>query len=87
MGWNFLKLIVESMNNINILQNVVVNRDRIAELVKESSGSEIKQLLGIKDSQLSNLRRGDRSPSTDGLLRLMMMYNLTPEDLATVSSK
>lgn len=74
------------MSNINILQNVVVNRARIAELVKESKGSEIKQLLGIKDSQLSNLRRGDRNPSTDGLLRLMMMYDLTAEDLATVEN-
>lgn len=41
------------MSNINILQNVVVNRDRIAELVKESKGSE-----NMSDQNFTSYRAG-----------------------------
>lgn len=72
------------MSNINILQNVVVDKQKIAELIKDADNREIKQLLGIKDSQLHNLKRGERGPSSDGLLRLMMRYQVSADDLATV---
>lgn len=73
------------MNSINLLQNVVVDKTKIAELVKSTNSKDLKQLLGIKDSQASNIRRGERKPSADGLLRLLMAYNIKPEELATVA--
>lgn len=72
------------MNNINVLQNVVVDTDKISALVKKTTPSDLKQLLDIKDSQVSNLRKGSRRPSANGLLRLMMLHNVNPSDLATI---
>lgn len=72
------------MSNISILQNVVVDKEKIAQLIKDTKSSDLKQLLDIKDSQVANLRKGERRPSANGLLRLMMMYGISPDDLATV---
>lgn len=72
--------------NINILQKIVLDKDKLAELVKGTDSKDLKELLGVKDGQISHLRQGRRRPDADGLLRLMMLYNLTPEDLATVKA-
>ena len=72
------------MSNINILQNVVVDKHKIADLVRDMPKDDLKRLLGIKDSQVANLRNGDRRPSANGLLRLLMMHNIDPADLAGV---
>ncbi len=74
------------MTNINILQNVVVDKSKIAALIKETKSDDLKELLNIKDSQLANLRKGNRRPSANGLLRLMIMYDIAPGDIATVES-
>jgi hypothetical protein len=75
------------MTNINILQNVVVDKTKIADLVKDLSRDEMKQLLGVKNSQAANIRRGEKAPSTNGLLRLMILRGVSAEDLATGAAK
>jgi len=72
------------MKNIEKLQNVVVDREKVAALIKNSTANEVKQLIGVQDSQISNLRHGTRGPSANGLLRLMMYYGLQPKDLAKI---
>lgn len=75
------------MTNINILQHVVVDKGKVADLVKDLSKDEMKQLLGIQNSQIANIRRGEKGPSTNGLLRLMILRGVTAEDIATGVSK
>lgn len=71
------------MKDITQLQNIVLDRGKLGALVKQTEKDYLKQLLSIGDSQVSNLRRGDRKPSADGLLRLMMLYGLKAEDIVT----
>lgn len=59
-----------------------MDKEKVAELVKQSTSNEIKQLIGIRDGQVSNLRHGVRGPSANGLLRLMMYYGVKPKDIA-----
>lgn len=75
------------MSTINILRNVVVDKDKIASLIKESKDSDLRELLDIKDSQIRHLRTGKRRPSANGLLRLLMMFEVPPSDLATVETR
>lgn len=70
--------------NINILQNVIVDRAKLADLVKGADVDELSQLLGVKRSQAYYVRRGERPPTIDGLLRLMMFHKLQPEDIAAL---
>lgn len=77
-------LLVIYMNNVNILQNVVIDRCKIATIIKDTKSSDLKKLLNIKNSQVTNLRRGDRGLSANGLLRLMIMYDIKPDDLAII---
>lgn len=70
------------MNDIDNLQNIVLDQTKLGALVRETSTNDLKQLLTIKDGQVSHLRRGARKPSADGLLRLMLLYKLSPADIA-----
>jgi hypothetical protein len=70
--------------NINVLQNIVVDRGKVKSLVGSKSISELEELFNVKQSQAYYLKRGDRMPTIDGLLRLMMLHNLTPGDLAAL---
>lgn len=72
------------MKDISQLQNVVLDQDKLGALVRQTERDYLKQLLSVGDSQVANLRRGERKPSADGLLRLMMLYGVKPEDIATV---
>lgn len=74
------------MKNISILRNVVVDRQKLATLCKGIDHEELAELLDVKTSQVANLRRGERRPSANGLLRLMMMYGIKPEDIAGVEA-
>jgi hypothetical protein len=73
------------MKDITQLQNVVLDKGKLATLVKTTEKDYLKQLLQIGDSQISNLRRGEKGPSADNLLRLMMLYGVKAEDIVTVS--
>lgn len=73
------------MNNINILRNMVVDRDKVADLVRNSDVDDLAKLLGVKRSQAYYVRRGERPPTIDGLLRLMMLHGLKPDDIATLA--
>lgn len=70
--------------NINILQNVVVDRAKLADLLRGVDINDLSRLLGVKNSQAYYVRRGERPPNVDGLLRLMMLHKLQPEDLAAL---
>jgi hypothetical protein len=70
--------------NIDILQNIVVDRNKLHDLVKDSDVNELSRLLGVKNGQAYYVRRGERPPTIDGLLRLMMLHNLQPGDLAAL---
>jgi hypothetical protein len=75
---------VRFMKDLNKLQNVRLDKGKLAGLIRETDRGTIKEVLQVKDSQLAYLRSGDRGPSVDGLLRLMMMYGLKPSDLVTL---
>ena len=70
------------MKDISKLQNVELDRDKLGSLLQTTPNKELKRLLQVGDSQVSFLRRGERGPSADGLLKLMMLYGLKPQDLA-----
>jgi hypothetical protein len=70
--------------DISKLPNVVLDRKKLAELINQTSPEYVGQLLAVKTSQVYNLRRGVRTPTVDGLLRLMMLYNLKPEEITTI---
>ncbi len=74
------------MKYIDQLQYVVIDKDKIAELVKSVNVNVVKELMGIKDGQVSHLRSGTRNPSANGLLRLMLFHNVSAEDIATVKA-
>lgn len=70
--------------DINNLQNTVLDQEKLASLTKQTSKDYLKQLLTIKDSQVANLQSGKRGPSTNGLLRLMLLYGLEARDIVTI---
>jgi len=70
--------------DINNLQNTVLDREKLAGWAKQTSKDYLKQLLTIKDSQLANLQNGKKGPSTNGLLRLMLLYGLEAKDIVTL---
>ena len=72
------------MNNIHLLQNIVLDKSKVTEVINATDVGDLKQLLRVKDSQASMLRKGHRWPSPDGLLRLMMFHGLKPEDVSTI---
>jgi transcriptional regulator with XRE-family HTH domain len=72
------------MVDITELQNVVLDKGKLADRVRMTDRHYIGQVLGVGDSQVEKLRRSERSPSVDGLLRLMLFYGLKPEDLVKV---
>lgn len=71
--------------DISNLQNTVLDQAKLSELVKTTNNDYIKQLLDIKDAQLAYLKNGKRGPSTNGLLRLMLLYGLEAKDIVTVN--
>ena len=71
--------------NITNLRKVTLDKSRLAEKVQSMSNDEIKDLLAVKDSQMFNIRRGEKSPSVDGLLRLMIYHDISPNDLIKTS--
>jgi hypothetical protein len=73
--------------NINLLQNIIIDKDKVRELVKDRPVEEIERLFGYNKSQAYNVKNGLRLPSRDGILRLMMLHGLSAEDLATVGRK
>lgn len=70
--------------NINVLQNIVVDRGKVKSLIGQKSVNELEELFNVKQSQAYYLKRGERMPTIDGLLRLMMLHKLQPEDLAAL---
>lgn len=72
------------MKDIAQLKNVKLDRDKLAALVRTTEKGYLKQLLQIRESQAANIRRGEKGPSTDGLLRLMLLYGLKAEDISIV---
>lgn len=72
------------MKDIAQLKNVKLDRDKLAALVRTTEKGYLKQLLQIRESQAANIRRGEKGPSTDGLLRLMLLYGLKAEDISVV---
>lgn len=70
------------MKDIETLQNIKLNRAKLSEVLQGTKTAELKQLLNVGAGQIGWLRKGERSPSASGLLRLMLRYGLKPKDLA-----
>ncbi len=64
-----------------------MDKEKVANLIKDTKNSDLKQLLDVKDSQVAHLRKGERRPSANGLLRLMIMYGVSPDEIATVDTQ
>ncbi len=69
--------------NIDKLLKVQLDKGKVADLVKGHDGEEMKRILNVKNSQLCNIRRGEKAPSIDGVLRLMVLHGLKAEDLTS----
>jgi plasmid maintenance system antidote protein VapI len=74
------------MNNINILKNLVVDREKVNEMVGQLTVEELSELLKVQKSQAYYVRNGQRMPTVHGLVRLMMYYNLQPSDLVALEN-
>jgi len=90
--WGFATLLVglpsiNFMNDIDTLQDLVLDKDKLTETIQRMDNEEIKQFFGVKDSQMFYLRRGEKWPTVEGVLRLMNKYKLKPQDMLKPSSE
>lgn len=74
------------MNNINDLQNVIIDHEKLRDLRGSVHRDIIGEKIGVGASQIANIEQGIRKPSANGLLRLMMLYGIKPEDIATIKN-
>ena len=72
------------MKDISTLQTAKLDQDKLGGLVSNTNEDYLKQLLGVGSSQIRSIRKGQRRPSADRLLRLMMLYDLKPADIITL---
>lgn len=70
------------MQDIDNLTNIVVDTTKFKDLRGGLSRAEIGRKIGVTGNQIANIEAGYRKPSADGLLRLMVLYRLKPQDLA-----
>lgn len=76
---------VESMkDNITELNNIVLDPKKLKPLRGTVSREHIGRQIGVGGSQIANYENGERKPSADKLLRLMMLYGVKPDDISTV---
>lgn len=71
------------MKDIPNLKNIVVDTSKFKDLRGDASRAEIGQKIGVTGNQIANIEAGYRKPSANGLLRLMVLYGLKPQDVAT----
>ena len=69
--------------DIKKLQKVKLDRPKLQAAIASMPSDDIKELLSVKDSQMFNLRRGERQPTVDGLLKLMKYHGLGLDDVVT----
>lgn len=76
------------MNDISNLHNLVLNGKKIRELRENAAleRADVGKRIGVGSSQIANIEQGIRKPSANGLLRLMLLYGVKPEDLTMVET-
>ena len=72
------------MFDTNKLKEIGINHAKLKELRGTVNQSEIGGKIGVSDRQISNIEAGIRNPSAEGLLRLMLLYGIKPEDIALI---
>lgn len=72
------------MKDITQLQKVTLDKVKLKSLRGSVSRAAVGQQIGVGSSQVANYENGERKPSADKLLRLMMLYNVKPDEIATV---
>ena len=72
------------MKEITNLNRVEIDFRKLKELRGEVQQTEIGEKIGVSDRQISNIEQGIRNPSAKGLLRLMLLYKINPEDIAII---
>jgi transcriptional regulator with XRE-family HTH domain len=70
------------MKDILKLRNIELDPRKLRPLRGNVSRAAIGESIGVGSSQVANYENGAKKPSADKLLRLMMLYNVRPEDLA-----
>lgn len=75
------------MKDIEDLEKIVVDHTKWLALRGGISRESVGKILGVSANQIANYEMGRKTPPGDRLLRLMMLYNVRPEDIATVASK
>lgn len=73
------------MKDINTLQNVIIDHEKLRNLRGSVHRNVIGEQIGVGGSQIANIEQGIRKPSGDKLLRLMLLYGVKAEDIATTS--
>lgn len=72
------------MKDITQLQKITLDRGKLKALRGSVSRAAVGQQIGVGSSQVANYENGERKPSADKLLRLMMLYNVRADELSTV---
>jgi transcriptional regulator with XRE-family HTH domain len=63
-------------------QNIKIDHNKLRDLRGERSQADIGEAIGVSGGQISNIENGAKKPSAEGLLRLMLLYNVCPKDIA-----
>jgi transcriptional regulator with XRE-family HTH domain len=69
------------MKDINNLQNVELDPAKLKGLRGSVDKAAVGSQIGVGSTQIANYENGYRKPSADKLLRLMLLYNVKPEDI------
>lgn len=72
------------MGYIDNIKDVVIDHEKLKALRGSTHKDVIGKQIGVSGNQVANIERGFRDPSAKGLLRMMILYGVGPEDIATV---
>jgi transcriptional regulator with XRE-family HTH domain len=64
------------------LQKVKLDPNKLRDLRGERSQTDVGTAIGVTGGQISNIENGAKKPSAEGLLRLMLLYDICPKDIA-----
>lgn len=72
------------MKNIKDLNKYGVDNVRLRELRGSTSRGDVGAMIGVGSNQIANYEYGIRIPPGDKLLKLMMLFNVTPQQIAKI---